>query len=207
MIIRGFVIAATVIVSCQAYAQQAFIPQTIPQLQEALTTSRQRPEQLIEIPERLAREWIQVHDEPAWAAIQKGSLTKIDLKPLLGAHKLSDERLTDGIDPLAIYGANGDFSKIWIRGVGVNPSKFVDATFKEARKKGESAKVLAATEGDKPRSSLAQTFMEKLQNVGESICKMTVRPEQVSVSVGFFGTGVEATFGAAALCKWLSGGT
>ena len=209
MIIRGFVIAATVLVSCQAFAQapmgSPFVPTDIQQLREALTTGTQQQGQLIEIPAELAKDWLQASDQPTWTAIQQGRPTKIDLESLLGQQSLPEERLTDGIDPFAIYDANGGLRKIWIRAIGVNPSTFVDATINEARERGESTKVLTATDGEESRSSLAQKLVNKAQEAADAICELAVKPEQVSVSVGVpFVFAVEATFKTATLCNWLS---
>lgn len=209
MIIRGFVIVAMALVNCQVLAQaptgSSFIPTDIQQLREALTTGSQQQGQLIEIPANLARSWLQESDQAAWTAIQQRKPTTIKLGTLLEQQELAAERLIDGIDPFAIYGANGELSTIRIRGVGVNPSTFAEATINEARERGESTRALTATDRNEPRSSLAQVLVNQIQIVATTICGMNVKPKQISISIDVFVLEGEATYETAALCEWLSG--
>ena len=131
------------------------------------------------------------------------------METLLGQQNLSADRLTDGIDPFAIYSENGDLTKILIRGVGTDSSTFADATINEARGRGESVKALTVTESGEERSTLTQKLLNMAQKAADAICGMKVRPEQVSVSVSVqfvFGSAFEVTYKTAALCEWLFAG-
>lgn len=207
-VIRRIVVAAMALTSYQAFAQQPFVPQDIQQLQQVLTTSPIQAGQLIEIPANLAQEWIQPNDQTAWAAIQQRRPAKINLESLLDPRHLSVERLTDGIDPFAIYAKNGDLMKIRIRGYGAESLNFSDTTIREASAQGECAKSIIAATNNAEWSSLAHKLIAKAQEAADAICGMPVQPEQVSVSTGFdlgFVGLVEATFSIKKLCDWLGG--
>ena len=207
-VIRRIVVAAMALTSYQALAQEPFVPQNIQQLQQVLTTNPIQAGQLIEIPANLAKDWIQPNDQTTWAALQQRRPAKINLESLLSPRHLSVERLTDGIDPFAIYDKNGDLMKIRIRGYGAESLNFFNTTIREASAQGECAKSIIAATNDAEWSSLTHKLIAKAQEAAAAICDMPVQPEQVSVSTGvdIFWVGlVEATFNTVKLCGWLGG--